>query len=97
MLKDPAISVGVVGWLVRGAMDLARAVEYVIHARWSLVASLIRPFPLTGLGAAESRVNCSVIGVVAVASAFVFVASGLAVATFDLGGACLAGCVFAAG
>ena len=50
---------------------------------------------LYGLGAAESGINCSVIGVITVASALVSVTSELAVAVFDLGGARLAGCVFA--
>ena len=94
MLKNPAISVGVVDWFVRGAMDLARTVKYAVHARWSLIVSLIRIFPLTGLGAAESGVYGSVIGVIAIALAFVSAASELAVSIFGLGGACLAGHIF---
>ena len=86
-----------IGWFVRGAMNLARTVKYAVHARWSLIVSLIRLFPLTGLGAAESGVNCGVIGVVAIASAFVSVASKLAAAIFALGGAYFTCCVFATG
>ena len=75
-----------VGWFVWGAMDLAWTVEYAIQAGWSLIVPYIRLFPLTGLGAAESGVDCRVISVVAIASAFVSVASELAVAIFALGG-----------
>ena len=30
MFKYPSVSVGVVGWLVRGAMNLARALQYTV-------------------------------------------------------------------
>ena len=52
-------------------------------------------FPLTRLGAAESGINCGVIGVIAIASAFVPIAPDLAGAVLGLGGSYLAGCVFA--
>ena len=84
-----------VGWFVWGAMDLARTVEYAVYDGWSLIVSFIWLFPLTGLGATDSGVDSSVIGIVAIALAFVSVALELAIATFDLGGACLTGCVFA--
>ena len=42
---------------------------------------------LTGLGATESGVDCSVIGVITIALTFELIASELAVAVFDLGGA----------
>ena len=48
---------------------------------------------MTGFGAAESGVNGGVIGVVAIASAFVSIAPELSSAILGLGGACLAGCV----
>ena len=83
-----------IGWFVRGAIDLARTVKYVVHAGWPLIVSLIRIFPLTGLGAAKSDVYNSFIGVIAIASAFVSAASELVVAVFGLGGACLAGRIF---
>ena len=68
------------GWFVWGAMDLARTVKYAVHARWSLVISLIRLFPLTGLIAAESGIDCRVFGVVAIVATLVSIASWLAVA-----------------
>ena len=86
-----------VGWFVWGAMVLARTVEYAVYAGWSLIVSFIRPFPLTGLGAAESGIDCGVIGIIHIASAFVSVMSELAVAVFDLGGSCLIGYVFTTG
>ena len=49
---------------------------------------------MAGLGATESGVNCSVIGVIDIAPAFVSVALELAGAVFGLGGACLAGHIF---
>ena len=84
-----------IGWFVWGAMYLARTIEYAVQAGWSLTAPFIRLFPLTGLGAAESGINCSVIGIITIASALVSVTSELAIAVFDLKGARLAGCVFA--
>ena len=83
-----------VGWFVWGAMDLARTIEYAVYARWSLIVSFIWLFPLTVLGGAESGMDSSVIGVVVIASTFVFAASELAVVVLNLGGACLVGYVF---
>ena len=76
-------------------MYLARTIEYAIQAGWSLDVPFVGLLSLAGLGAAESDVNGGLIGVVAIASAFVSVAPGLAEALLGLGGACLAGCVFA--
>ena len=84
-----------IGWFVWGAMYLARTIEYAVQAGWSLTVPFIRLLPLAGLRATESGVNCSVIGVITSASALVSVTSELAVAVFDLGGARLAGCIFA--
>ena len=75
-------------------MYLARTIEYAVQAGWSLIVSLLRFLLLAGLGAAESGVDCSVVGIITIASAFVSVTSEHAVAVFDLGGACLAGYVF---
>ena len=78
-------------------MDLARTIKYAVQAGWSLIVSFIWLFLLTGLGATESGVDCRVIGVVTIASAFVSAASEHAVAIFDLGGAHFACYVFATG
>ena len=86
-----------IGWFFWGAMDLARTIEYAVQAGWSLIVSFIWLLPLTRLGATESGIDCRVIGVVTIASAFVSAALELAVAIFDLGGARFAFCVFATG
>ena len=52
-----------IGWFFWGAMYLARAIEYAVQAGWSLIVSLVRFLPLAGLGAAESGVDSSVIGI----------------------------------
>ena len=81
--------VGRFGW---GAMYLARTIEYAVQAGWSSAAPFIGLLSLAGLGAPESGVNCSVIGVIAIALAFVSVAPELAGAAFGLEGACFVGC-----
>ena len=59
----------------------------------SFVVSFVWLLPLAGLGASESGVDCGVIGVAAIASAFVSIAPELDSAILGLRGACLAGCV----
>ena len=86
-----------IGRFVRGAVDLARTIEYAVQAGWSLIVSFIWLLPLTGLGTTESGVDCRVVGVVTIALAFVSAASELAVAIFDLGGARFACRVVATG
>ena len=82
-----------IGLFVWGAMYLARTVEYAVQAGWSLIVPFVGLLPLAGLGAAESGVNCRVIGVIAITSAFVFIAPELAGAVFGLRGPCLVGYV----
>ena len=84
------------GWFFWGAIYLARAIEYAVQAGRSLIVSLVRFLPLAGLGAAESDVDCSVVGIITIASTFASITSELAIVVLNLGGACLAGCVFAA-
>ena len=83
-----------IGLFVWGAMYLARTIEYAVQAGWSLAVPFMRLLPLARLGATESGVNCRVIGVIAITSVFVFIASELAGAVFGLRGACLVGCFF---
>ena len=83
-----------IGLFVWGAVYLARTVEYAVQAGRSFVVSFVGLLPLAGLGATESGVDCGVIGVVAIASAFVSIAPELAGAVLGLSGARLAGCVF---
>ena len=84
LFEHPAVSVGVVGWLVRGAMNLARALQYTVQTGRSLIVSFERLLPLTGLGSAESGVYCRIFSVVAVVSALMSVASWLAVIVADI-------------
>ena len=60
-----------IGWFFWGAMYLARAIEYAVKAGWSLIVSLVWFLLLVGLGATESGVNCSVVGIITIALAFV--------------------------
>ena len=76
-------------------MYLAWMIEYAIQAGWSFTVPFVGLLLLAGHGATESGVDCGVIGVVAIASAFVSIAPKLASVVLGLGGACLAGCVFA--
>ena len=86
-----------IGLLVRGAVYLARTVEYAVQAGRSFIIPFVGLLPLAGLGATESGVDRGVIGVVAIASAFVSIAPELASAILGLGGACLASCVVTTG
>ena len=82
-----------VGRFVWGARYLARMIEYAVQAGWFSAVPFIGLLSLAGLGATESGMNCGVIGVIAIASAFVSIAPELAGADFGLGGACFIGCV----
>ena len=48
LFEYPAVSVGVVGWLVRGAMNLAQALQYTVHTGRSLIVTLEWLLPLIG-------------------------------------------------
>ena len=52
LFEHPAVSIGVVGWLVWGAMNLARAFQYVVQTGRPLIVSFERVFPLTRFGSA---------------------------------------------
>ena len=84
LFEYPAVSVGVVGWLVRGAINLARALQYTVQTGRSLIVSFKRLLPLTRFGSAESGVYCHVFSVVAVVPSLMSVASWLAVIAADI-------------
>ena len=73
-----------IGWLIGGAVNLTRAIEYVVQTGRARIASFERLFPLTGFRATESSINCRVFGVVAVVAALVSVATWSAVAIFGI-------------
>ena len=76
---NTAVSIGVVGWLVRGAMNLARALQYAVQTGRSLIISFERLLPLTGLGSAESSIDCRVFSAVAVVASLMSLTPWLAV------------------
>ena len=84
LFEHPAVSVSVVCWLIRGAMNLARAFKYAVQTGWSLIVSFERLFPLTGFRATESGVDCRVFCVVAIVPMLMSVASWLAVTVADI-------------
>ena len=69
-----------IGWFIRGAMDLTWTIEYAIQVGRALIIPFIWLLSLSGLGATESGVDRRVLGIITVASTLVLVASGLAVA-----------------
>ena len=48
LFEHPAISVSVVCWLIRGAVNLARVIKYAVQTGRSLIVSFERLFLLTG-------------------------------------------------
>ena len=57
LFKYPAVSVGVIGWLVWGAMNLAQALQYTVQIGRARIVSFEWLLPLTGLGATESGID----------------------------------------
>ena len=80
-------SLGMIGWFIGGAMDLTWTIEYAVQAGWARTVSFKWLLPLDGLGAAESGVDHGVIGIVAVVSTLVSVASPLVIAISGIRGA----------
>ena len=76
-------------------MNLTRAIKYAIQTGRARIVSFEWLFPLTGLRATESGIDCHVFGVNPIFATLVFVASGLAVAIPGLCGARIACCVVA--
>ena len=93
MFEDPTVSVGMIGRLVRGAMNLARPIEYFVQTGWTIFVSFERLLPLTGFRSAESGIDCCVFGIFILASTLVFVASRPTVAVSGFGGARVTGTV----
>ena len=84
LFEHPAFSVGVVGWLIGGAVNLSRAIEYTVQTGRARIASFERLFPLTGFRATESSIDCCVFGVIAVVAALVSIATWSAVSIFGI-------------
>ena len=60
LLKDPTVSVGVIGWLIRVTVNLTRSVQYPVEGGWSTLAGLKWLLPLTVLRIVKSGVDCNV-------------------------------------
>ena len=84
LLEHPAFSVGVIGWLIGGAVNLTGAIEYAVQTGRARSTSFERLFPLTGFRATESGIDCRVFGVVAVVAALGSVATCAAVSVFGI-------------
>ena len=84
LLEHPAFSVGVIGWLIGGAVDLTRAIEYAVQTGRARIVSFEWLFPLSRLRATESGIGCRVFDVVAIVATLVSVASWLALAISDI-------------
>ena len=84
LLEHPAFSVGVIGWLIGGAVNLTRAIEYAVQTGRTRIASFEWLLPLTGFRATESGIDCRVFGVVAIVAALVSVATWSAVTIFGI-------------
>ena len=52
-----------IGWFIRGAMDLTWTIEYAVQTRRAQIVSFIWLLPLTGLRATESGVDRRVLSV----------------------------------
>ena len=65
-------------------MNLARAFKYAVQTGWARIVSFEWLFPLTGLRATESGIDCRVFGVVAIVSMLMSVAPWLAVIVADI-------------
>ena len=82
-----------IGKLVRGAMNLARPIEYSVQTRWTILVSFEWLLPLTGFRATESGVDRHVFVTFVIASTLVLVASWLAIAIPGFGSARVAGAI----
>ena len=40
LLEDPTVSVGMISWLIRMAVNLARSVQYPVKGGWSILVCL---------------------------------------------------------
>ena len=84
MFEHPTFSIGVVRWLIGGAVNLTRAIEYAVQTGRARSTSFEWLFSLTGFRATESGIDYRIFGVVAIVAALVFVATWLVVAVSGL-------------
>ena len=84
-----------IGWPVGGAVDLTRAIQYVIQTGRSRSISFEWLFPLTGSRASESGIDCRIFGVIAVIAALWSITTLPTVNIFGIRGVWIPRCVVA--
>ena len=57
LLEDPTVSVGMISWLIRVAVNLPRSVQYPVKGGWSVLFGLKWLLPLTGFRIVKSGVD----------------------------------------
>ena len=73
-----------ISWLFGGAVYLARAVEYSVQIGRTQSSSFKWLFPLTGFRASESGVDCRILLVIAVNTAFIFASTRPAIVVLSI-------------
>ena len=97
LLEHPAFSVGVIGWLIGGAMNLAGPIEYSVQTGWTISVSFERLLSLAGFRTTESGVDCRIFITIIIGSTLVLVASWLSIAIPGFGGARVIGAIASTG
>ena len=93
LFENPIVSVGMIGRLIGGAVNLAKPIEYSVQTRWTVSVSFEWLLTLNGFGAAESGIDRHVFDILVVVSVLMLVASWLAIAAPGFGGARVAGAI----
>ena len=86
-----------IGRLIRGAVNLARPIEYSVQTRWTISVSFEWLLLLTGFRATESGVDRRVFGTFIIVSTLVLVVSWLAIVVPGFGRAGVAGAIASTG
>ena len=73
-----------VGWFFGGAVYVARAVEYSVQIGWTRSGPFEWLLLLTGFRASESGVDCRILLVVAVNTAFIFASTRPAIVVLSV-------------
>ena len=85
-----------IGWLVGGAVDLTRAIQYAIQTGRSQSTFFEWLFPLTGSRTSESGIDCRIFGVIALIAVLWSITTLSAVGIFGIRSARIPRCVIAA-
>ena len=84
LFEHPAISVSVIGRFIRGAVNLARAVEYAVQTGRSRIVSFERLLPLTGFGVVESGIDYRILRILAIISTLVSIVPWFSATVADI-------------